>query len=197
MPSEFDANLAFALGNAAAGLAASNATGYMATAHCLAAPVASWRLAGVPLYSMMSADRRGGEAVAVIRPSQVDLQSASFRRFSLIRERLAVAELYCNPGPMQFAGPLSVGCSPGRLLAEQSGRAQDLHEIEDALAAVDAACWAGCPPDVLKTALAGLRALKTTMQVLHERDASATTATLAHVNISQLSQDQIRSQVDN
>ena len=50
MPSEFDSNLAFTLGNGAAALVAAGASGYMATAHCLAAPVAEWRLAGVPLY---------------------------------------------------------------------------------------------------------------------------------------------------
>lgn len=191
MPSVFDANLAFALGNAAAGLAAAGATGYMATAHCLAAPVAQWRLTGVPLYSMMSADRRAGQSVAVILPSQVDLHGAAFRRFALIRERLAMSELYCNPGPMQLEGELSCGPSPGRLAAEQSGRAQELREIEETCKELSAACWAGCPQDVLKTALAGLRALHTTMRVLQERDASqSTTPFNGRALITQLSREQ-------
>jgi diphosphate--fructose-6-phosphate 1-phosphotransferase len=193
MPSQFDANLAFALGQAAATLAASGATAYMATAHCLVAPAAAWRITGVPLYSMMSADRRGGAAVPIIRPSQVDLHSASFRRFALIRERLAVAELYCNPGPMQLCGSLAEGPSPGRLLAEHSGRAQELQEIEDALTAVRAACWAGCSSDVLKTALAGLHALRTTMDVFHERDVSRATAPGGgHASVAVLQAEQVR-----
>ena len=109
MPSEFDADLAMSLGNGAAALVAANASGYMATAHCLANPMAEWRLAGIPLYSMMCADRRSGEAVAVIRPSTVDLHSPSFRRFALIRERLKLAEVRTWPPP-------ELNC-PGRLLS--------------------------------------------------------------------------------
>jgi len=164
----------------------------MATAHCLAAPVAEWRLAGVPLYAMMSADRRAGSAVAVIRPSTVDLHSPSFRRFAFIRERLKVADLYCNPGPMQLFGELSHGPAAGRLLAEHSGRATDLREIEEICAELGAACWPGCPADVLRTVLAGLRATRTTLQVLSEREAGQQTTPLAsHVRMSQLSAEQL------
>jgi hypothetical protein len=222
MPSEFDANLALALGNGAAALVAAGASGYMATAHCLAAPVREWRLAGVPLYALMSADRRGGASVALIRPSTVDLRSPSFRRFALIRERLKVAgiycnpnpnpdpdpdpdpdpepnpdptlkvaDVYCNPGPMQLFGALAQGPSPGRLVA-QSGRSQDLREIEAICAELGSACWPGCHADVLKTTLAGLRATRTMLQVLHEREAfDAATPLGNHVHISQLSAEQI------
>ena len=188
MPSQFDANLAFALGNGAAALVASGATAYMATAHCLAAPTADWRLAGVPLYSLMSADRRAGNAVAVIRPSQVDLHGASFRRFALIRPIVQAEERYCNPGPMQFEGPLAVGSiASGRVSYEQSGRSSELDEIHQICGEVSAACWAGARADVVKTALAGLRALRTTMQVLAERDAGQTTApVVTRSNMSQL-----------
>ncbi len=71
---------------------------------------------------MMSAERRGGEAVPVILPSTVELHDASFRRLALIRDRLKHGEAYCNPGPMQFFGALANGPSPGRLPAEHSGR---------------------------------------------------------------------------
>ena len=40
-------------------------------------------------------------------------------------------------------------------------------------------------------ALAGLRALRTTLDVLHERGAAQTTAGLSHVLLSQLSAEQI------
>jgi len=198
MPSEFDANLALALGNGAAALVAAGASGYMATAHCLSSPCAEWRLGGSPLYSMMSADRRDGRAVAVIRPSTVDLHSPSFRRFALIRERLALADLYCNPGPMQFVGELSVGPSPGRLLAEHSGRSGELAEIERLCKELGTACWAGCDADVLKTVLAGLRAAQTTLHVLQEREAGQISAHLSnHVNLSTLTEAQIRHLPDN
>ena len=198
MPSTFDANLAFSLGNGAAALVAANASAYMVTAHCLAAPVASWRLAGVPLYSMMSADRRGGSAVAVIQPSQVDLHAQSFKRFSLIRERLCVSDLYCNPGPMQFLGQLAHGQSPRRLLTDQSERMTQLREIEAICAEVQSATWPGCHPDVLKTALAGLRALRTKMGVLEQRDSAQTSSTFkAHSAHSQLTGEQLAKLSDN
>ena len=150
MPSEFDSNLAFALGNGAAALVAAGATAYMATAHCLTSPVAEWRIAGSPLVSMMSADRRSGAAVAIIRPSEVDLRSASFRRFKLMRERLAMEDLYCNPGPMQFASLLAARAPAGRLSADDAGRAADLEEVEAICREVAAACWPGCHADVLR-----------------------------------------------
>jgi len=188
MPSEFDASLALALGNGAAALVAAGASGYMATAHCLAEPTSEWRLAGLPLYAMMSADRRAGSAVAVIRPSTVDLGSPAFRRFAIIRERLQAADLYCNPGPMQFSGELAHGPSPGRLVAEHSGRAQELREMEAICREIATSCWPGCPPDTLKAVLAGLRATRTTLHVLQSQ---TTTPLATHMHISQLSAEEI------
>jgi len=194
MPSDFDSHLAMALGNCAAALVAANASGYMATAHCLAEPTSEWRLAGLPLFAMMSADRRAGVAVAAIRPSTVDLSSAAFRRFALVRERLKLADAYTNPGPMQFFGELARGPSPGRLVAEHSGRAAELKELEGICRELGAACWPGCPAHVLKTVLAGLRATRTTLHVLRERDAAKTTTPLSnHVRISHLTAEQIAS----
>ena len=192
LPSEFDANLALTLGHGAAALVAAGATGYMATAHCLAESVSEWRVAGLPLYAMMSADRRGGAAVAVIRPSTVDLGGASFRRFALIRDRLKTADVYCNPGPMQFMGDLAHGPSPGRLLAEHAGRADELREVEAICRELGASCWPGCPYDVLKTVLAALRAARTTLHVLQDREAAKTTTPLSnHVRIAHLTAEQI------
>jgi hypothetical protein len=194
MPSDFDAHLALALGSTAAALVAANASGYMATAHCLAEPTHEWRLAGLPLFAMMSADRRAGAAVAAIRPSTVDLSSAAFRRFALVRERLKLADAYTNPGPMQFFGSMATGPCPGRLLAEHSGRAAELREIEAICRELGAACWPGCPAHVLKTVLAGLRATRTTLHVLRERDAAQTTTPLSnHARISHLTAEQIAS----
>ena len=191
MPSEFDSNLAFALGNGAAALVAAGATAYMATAHCLTSPVAEWRIAGSPLVSMMSADRRSGAAVAIIRPSEVDLRSASFRRFKLMRERLAMEDLYCNPGPMQFASLLAARAPAGRLSADDAGRAADLEEVEAICREVAAACWPGCHADVLRSTLAGLRAVHTTLGLLRDRAVEGNSVAFAHVNMSQLSSEQI------
>jgi diphosphate--fructose-6-phosphate 1-phosphotransferase len=182
LPSAFDCSLAATLGHAAAALVAAGASGYLATAHCLAAPTSEWRVCGLPLSALMSADRRAGAPVAVVRPSTVDLGSTSFRRFALIRERIQMSELYCNPGPMQLVGALSQGLPPGRVLMEHSGRAGELREMEQICSELSAACWPGCPSGVLTTCLASLRAARTTLHVLHAlhaREASQTTMLLS------------------
>lgn len=190
MPSRFDADLGCALGHAAGALVAGGATGYMATAHCLASPTAAWRLCGVPLYSMMSADRRAGEAVAVIRPAQVGLLGPSFQRWLAVREALKLADLYCNPGPVQMFGPLAVGPAPGRLVAEHASRGASLAEVAAILAEVNGACWAGVPGDVLRTVLASMRALREHVSVLADRDALASTSASSHARMTQLTHEQ-------
>jgi len=198
MPSRFDSELAFALGQAAVALIAAKATAYMATAHCLASPTAEWRLCGVPLYSMMAAERRAGQAVAVIRPSQVSLYSPSFKRWALIRDHCKQTDTYCNPGPMQLSGPLAFGPSPGRLLAEHVDRGPSLAEVADICREVSSACWPGCHADVLKTALASLRALQANLHVLAERDAMAATGSFStHASTTKMSGEQLARMTDN
>ncbi|EOD16294.1 hypothetical protein EMIHUDRAFT_427530 [Emiliania huxleyi CCMP1516] len=193
MPSTFDANLGYALGHAAGALVGAGATAYMASAHCLTSPPSEWRLCGVPLFSLMSADRRAGVAVAVIRPAQVSLASPTFRRWSAVRERLVMADLYCNPGPMQLSGPLAAGPSPGRVQAEHAERGRDVAEAQAICREVSAACWPGCSGDVLRTALASLRALREHLDVLEERDQAAMTNPVgsSHRRITQVTHEQM------
>ena len=76
--------------------------------------------------------------------------------------------------------------------AEHSGRASELAEAEAICQELAAACWPGCPADVLTTVLAGLRATCTTLHVLQQRDAGQVTTPLAnHVRMSHLSAEQI------
>ena len=77
-------------------------------------------------------------------------------------------------------------------LHEHAGRAEELAEVEAICKELAAACWPGCHADVLQTALAGLRAARTTLLVLQQRDAGQTTAPLSnHVRISQLTAEQM------
>jgi len=192
MPSHFDADLGYALGHTAAALVAAGATAYMATAHCLAGPTSEWRVCGVPLYSMMAADRRAGQAVAVVRPAQVSLHSAAFSRWVFIRERLKLVDHYCNPGPLQLCGPLAAGPSPGRLLAEHAARGDSLAEVQEILSEISSVCWAGCSGDTLRMVLASMRALRENMGVLAERDSLAVTDPFAsHARMTQLSSEQM------
>lgn len=192
MPSLFDSDLGYALGQTAGTLIAAGATAYMATAHCLAAPTADWRLCGVPLSSMMAADRRAGQAVAVVRPAQVSLHSPAFARWVLIRERLKLSDHYCNPGPLQLAGALACGPTQGRLRAEHASRADSLDEVQDILHQVGSTCWAGVSGDALRMVLASMRALRENLSVLAERDALAMTNPLTnHARMTQLDGEQM------
>jgi len=141
---------------------------------------------------MMAADRRAGQAVAVVRPAQVSLHSAAFSRWVFIRERLKLVDHYCNPGPLQLCGPLAAGPSPGRLLAEHAARGDSLAEVQEILSEISSVCWAGCSGDTLRMVLASMRALRENMGVLAERDSLAVTDPFAsHARMTQLSSEQM------
>jgi len=189
MPSNFDCDLAYTLGCTAAALIASGNTAYMATAHCLTSSPSEWRVCGAPLYSLLSAESRSGKPVAAIRPSRVDLHSASFKLFASRRDPNKMADAYRNPGPLQFAGALAANVKSAEVAGK---RAADLNELAAICRAVEATCWPGCPESVIRTALASLRALKENLNVLHERDAAQQTTPFAqHARVSQLTQSQI------
>lgn len=175
MPSNFDCDLGFALGHVAAALVAAGRTGYMASAHCLASPTAEWRVGGVPLSSMMSAERRAGEAIAAVRTHPVDLDGASFRHFAAIRDALKQQDLYCNPGPLQFHGALGRTLTH-RLRMEQRERAAQLSELAQITTQLQDTCWPGCSADVLSTALVSLRALQQNINVLRAKESHAAAA---------------------
>ena len=189
LPSRFDCDLGYTLGHGAAALAAASKTGYMATAHCLSSPTAEWRVCGVPLYAMMGAEKRAGVAIPAVTTHPVDLDGASFRRFAAVREVLKEKELYCNPGPVQFDGPLA-GAITHRLNDEQHARAEKLRELAAILGEVDTTCWPGCSADVLSTALASMRALQTNLQILRSKELSAGHPRKPHRHVVQETSEQ-------
>lgn len=129
LPSNFDCDLGFAIGEAAAALVAFGASGYVATAHCLTPDPSAWRLCGTPLYSLLSAEEGAGQPIASIRPSRVDLRGAEFCRFAACRETWKLADVYLNPGPLQFEGALSTMRANQRAASEAGERAVHLDEI--------------------------------------------------------------------
>lgn len=234
MPSNFDCDLAFTLGATAAALVAAGRTAYMATAHCLESPPSEWRVCGTPLYSLLSAESRAGQAVAAIRPSQVDLASgeqrrwqrpfvgtwaapavtrrvggdrvrrlvgphpslspplvfaATFKKFTARAGHMLATDAYCNPGPLQFEGPLAHNLCLGD---EPGVRGEQLREVAAICRQVEASCWPGCPEAVLRIALSGLRAVQQSLEVLQERDAGEQTLPLnSHARATQLSSSEI------
>ena len=178
MPSNFDCDLASTLGHTAAALVAARASGYLASAHCLTGKPSSWRVCGVPIPSLMSAESRAGVSIAAIRSTQVDLMGSSFRRFASHRAADLASDRYVNPGPLQFAGALAGGTSL-RLSEEHAERGAKLRELREICRQVEASCWPGCSAGVLSTALASLQALRANLEILAEIDSGETTTPLA------------------
>lgn len=105
LPSNFDCQYGYALGFTAALLADIGATGYMSCIQRLAEPVAKWRIAGVPLTSMMHIEERSGQWKPVIRKALVDLKGKAFTAFKESRDTWMTQDDYLCPGPIQFEGP--------------------------------------------------------------------------------------------
>lgn len=105
LPSNFDAHYCYSLGLVAAVLLRHQATGYMAAIQNLAAPVAEWVAAGIPIAPMMNLEERKGKRVPVIKKALVDLDGAPFKQFLLQREKWRLNDNYRYPGPIQFFGP--------------------------------------------------------------------------------------------
>lgn len=108
MPSNFDADYCYALGNTAAALIASGVTGYMSSVQNLTAPASEWIAGGIPTTMMMNMERRHGEMKPVIQKALVDLNGAPFKYFASQREDWAENTKYVYPGPIQYFGPSEV-----------------------------------------------------------------------------------------
>jgi diphosphate-dependent phosphofructokinase len=105
LPSNFDAQYCYALGHTAALLIQSNATGYMSCVQNLTAPISEWRVAGIPISTMMIMEKRKGKLKPVIRKALVELDGKPFKMFEEKREEWKIFDDYVYPGPIQFFGP--------------------------------------------------------------------------------------------
>jgi pyrophosphate--fructose-6-phosphate 1-phosphotransferase len=93
-PSHFDCHLGHQLGRCAAALVAAGCSGYMATVQNLREPVEAWQMHGVPLATMLSVERAaGGQLLAVMEPSLVDIRGKPFRHYLSQREAWKLQDL--------------------------------------------------------------------------------------------------------
>ena len=124
MPSNFDADYCYSLGNTAAHLIAAGKTGYMALVKNLTKPANEWVAGGVPVTMMMNMERRHGKMKPVIQKALVDLNGAPFKYLAAHRADWADPQLsYIYPGPIQYYGPSEVCDQPTRtLMLEQEGK---------------------------------------------------------------------------
>lgn len=99
LPTNFDANYCYALGQAAALLVAHGYTSYMAFVEGLSGPVSAWGIGGVPLASLLEV-----KAKPVIAKAFVDLHGKPYRDLQEHAEHWALHDDYQCPGPIQFFG---------------------------------------------------------------------------------------------
>ena len=113
VPSNFDADYCYSLGQTAATLIAAGKTGYMAIVRNLTRPAAEWIAGGVPITMMMNMERRNGKLKPVIQKALVDLQGKPYQYFVSHREQWALSDdTYIFPGPIQYYGPAEVCDQP-------------------------------------------------------------------------------------
>ncbi|KAK6590113.1 pyrophosphate-dependent 6-phosphofructokinase [Cryptosporidium xiaoi] len=107
LPSNFDANYCFALGNTAAALVDNKRNGYMAIVRNLSGHPKEWEPAGCPLTYMMNIELRKGKSVPVIKKYLVDLNGQAYKAYTQVKSEWKYNDHYRNPGPIQFEGPNS------------------------------------------------------------------------------------------
>jgi diphosphate--fructose-6-phosphate 1-phosphotransferase len=101
LPSVFDSDYGYWLGDTAARILGAGRTGYIATLRNVAAPTAEWLPGAVPLTSLMVLDKKGKP---VVRRTLVDLEGRPFKAFEAIRAHWRTNDCYRSPGPIQFHG---------------------------------------------------------------------------------------------
>ncbi|MBQ0075944.1 MAG: diphosphate--fructose-6-phosphate 1-phosphotransferase [Bacteroidales bacterium] len=117
IPSNFDADYCYSLGQTATQLIVAGKSGYMAVVRNLTAPAAEWIAGGVPITMMMNMEKRNGKMKPVIQKALVDLNGKPFKYLEAHRGDWASADSkYVYPGPIQYYGPTEVCDQPTRTL---------------------------------------------------------------------------------
>ncbi|MCQ2347655.1 MAG: diphosphate--fructose-6-phosphate 1-phosphotransferase [Paludibacteraceae bacterium] len=117
IPSNFDADYCYSLGQTATQLIIAGKTGYMAIVRNLTQPAAEWVAGGVPITMMMNMEKRNGKMKPVIQKALVDLNGKPFKYFEEHRADWADADMdYIYPGPIQYYGPTEVCDQPTHTL---------------------------------------------------------------------------------
>ena len=104
LPTPFDANYCYALGQTAGVILSNKLTGYMAIVQQLSRHPSEWIVAAYPLQWMMVIEKRSGKFVPVIKKYLVELDTPLFELFNSVREYWKLDDFYRHPGPIQYEG---------------------------------------------------------------------------------------------
>ncbi len=122
VPSNFDADYCYSLGQTAAFLIADGKSGYMASVRNTTESSDQWIAGGVPITMMMNMERRNGVMKPVIQKALVCMDGAPFKTFVAKRDEWAVKTSYVYPGPIQYWGPASVCDATTKTLQLEKGK---------------------------------------------------------------------------
>ena len=123
VPSNFDADYCYSLGQTAAFLIADGKSGYMASVRNTTEPSDKWIAGGVPITMMMNMERRSGVMKPVIQKALVHMDGEPFKAFAAKRDEWAIKTSYVYPGPIQYWGPTSVCDATTKTLQLEKGKA--------------------------------------------------------------------------
>jgi pyrophosphate--fructose-6-phosphate 1-phosphotransferase len=172
-PSNFDVTYAYNVGHMAAALISNELSGYMATISNLKEDVSQWKACGVPITALMQTlpdSTVASERALHVPSSDVDLSSTSYRELCKIRQQCASADLYENPGPIQFSGP-TADARPTTLRLESFDYLQEIGQLYEALARITQACRPGCSSTILQMVTRSLHALTDSVDLVHNAEA--------------------------
>lgn len=123
VPSNFDADYCYSLGQTAAFLIADGKSGYMASVRNTTEPSDKWIAGGVPITMMMNMEKRSGVMKPVIQKALVRMDGEPFKAFAAKRDEWAIKTSYVYPGPIQYWGPTSVCDATTKTLQLEKGKA--------------------------------------------------------------------------
>jgi len=122
VPSNFDADYCYSLGQTAALLIADGKSGYMASIRNTTESSDKWIAGGVPITMMMNMERRNGVMKPVIQKALVRMDGEPFKAFAAKRDEWALHTSYVYPGPIQYWGPATVCDATTKTLQLEKGK---------------------------------------------------------------------------
>lgn len=171
LPSNFDCDYAYALGQICYHLVGAGLNGYMATVTNLKQDVSEWRCGAAPITAMMTVKRwlRGPGVAQIGKPAlhiaKVDLNGKPYQVLTHNATSWLMDDLYRNPGPIQFGGP-GANLRTVTLSVQDQDYIGRIQELWAYLEKVKKIVQPGCPEQVLKAALSSMGSVIEVLSVM-------------------------------
>eukprot|EP00916_Digyalum_oweni_P012114 GHVL01020015.1.p1 GENE.GHVL01020015.1~~GHVL01020015.1.p1 ORF type:complete len:1455 (+),score=293.94 GHVL01020015.1:23-4366(+) len=175
IPSLFDCDLAYTSGYAAANVIDGNRTGLMITVSNLKQTPLHWKVAALPITSILDFVKQSPGNIqnkVYVRafPVKVSVDSEAFQKFANRRLEWARGDEFCNPGPIQYEGPLARAYLETLRISDTFKTLSKLKKISNLCNDVKSLCTSiRTSPQELRTALNALSSLVDVLKTLKEK----------------------------